>query len=113
MLKKFSLFALSALALSALTACQSGEEAMKVICYAHDHVDASLAPGEKAIAVAQYVDDNLKHGEARRGWEALAHASADSKGEMLRAMGRELGYTAACPLADAMKPVAPPAAGAK
>lgn len=84
-------------------ACASPAEDFENICHAEARSGAaSIAdPAQRAQHVAQWLEANLRSSDAKEAMAALAHASPDARGELLRAAAREVGYTGDCPMADA------------
>ncbi|MCU0676304.1 MAG: hypothetical protein MUE69_26375 [Myxococcota bacterium] len=89
--------------LLALVACANAGEDFENICHAEARSGAaSIAdPAQRAQHIAQWLEANVSSSDAKEAMAALAHASPESRGELLRAAARELGYTGDCPMADA------------
>ena len=91
------------LPLLALLACANPAEDFENICHAEARsgADSIADPAQRAMHIAQWVDANVRSSDAKEAMAALAHASPESRGELLRAAAREVGYTGDCPMADA------------
>lgn len=91
------------LPLLVLLACANPAEDFENICHAEARSGAaSIAdPAQRASHIAQWVDANVRSSEAKEAMAAIAGATFESRGELLRAAAREVGYTGDCPMAEA------------
>ena len=115
--------ALGALVLVGLLACQSRESAAPVdwkatpfgrdmdrICNALEQSGASKEPkGAHQLMVAQWISANLESAEGRKFLGGVARLDGAAKGKALEEQAAKLGV-APCPIADAWKTPASPAA---
>ena len=83
--------------------CGSAAKDFENICHAEERSGAAALtdPAERAMRTAQWIEQNVSSSDAKAAMEALAHASLDVRGELLREAARESGYTGDCPIADA------------
>ena len=73
------------------------------ICHAEQRADLAgvTDPAERAMRMAQWIDQRLRTREARRGFQALAAVRCEDKGPILVQAAREAGYTGPCPMVEA------------
>jgi hypothetical protein len=92
------------IALIALVACgcSSAGSDYEKICNAEalSGAAAMTDPSQKAMTVAQWIQENVKAGDAVNVMQALAMAAPDQRGELLKRAAAEAGYTGPCPMAD-------------
>lgn len=101
-------FALALVALG-LVGCSSYKKDLQTMCDAPSK--ATIPPGadasQKAVAMAAYIDDNIKSSEGRATFSGLAAVSPSEKGRTLRAEATKNGITS-CALADFYDAPTPP-----
>lgn len=95
---------------SALPACSKRASDMQLVCEAGERSGAmKLAnPNDRASHTAQWIKDNVSDQKLLKQFWSLADYSGD-KGEILRMMAKENGYTGPCPMADEASKPPPPA----
>lgn len=83
--------------------CGDAAKDFENICHAEERSGAASItdPARKAMTVAQWLNDHVTSGDAKAFMSAIASASSESRGELLRQAAREAGYTGDCPMADA------------
>ncbi len=82
------------------TGCQGKKDGFEILCDAPNRAGVGdLAPDQKAVALAKWIDENLKCEEAREVFEKLALLPSDQKAKFLRDSAKKVGL-ANCPLAD-------------
>lgn len=83
--------------------CGNAAKDFENICHAEERSGAaSIAdPAQRAMHVAGWLTDNVQSSDAKAFMSAIASASPESRGELLRQAASEAGYTGDCPMADA------------
>lgn len=95
-------------ALVCLSACQSYDNGMQLICDAPKHCkECEGKQGEdKLRALDGYIEQHLRNEDAKQALLSLKDAPHHEQGKQLRRMATEAGLSS-CPMADVMDEVAP------
>lgn len=95
-------------ALVSLSACQSYDNGMQLICDAPKHCkECEAEQGEdKLRALDGYIEQHLRNEDAKQALLSLKDAPHHEQGKQLRRMATEAGLSS-CPMADVMDEVAP------
>ena len=95
-----------------LSACQSYDTGMQLICEAPKHCKPCEAEqGEaKLRALDQYIEKHLRNEDAKQALLSLKDAPHNEQGKQLRRMAEDAGLSG-CPMADVMDEVSPTTPG--